>query len=291
MFSRLFASACLAAGALADSFFTEIQYISTNAPLPKIIHMGNIDYGLGVRPTIPELVANVSEVLLMAQIGYHVSPSIEHELVHLPEYGRANFYQAVAAAVSPETSDRGGLIVLNDRITGVFYATKSDANTPDTFKSYPTNRPHFNVTNTTVLPSVITLYSHQGFDASLMFAAVANGAKGLVIMGADAAALMTQATANAAVLTKQGIPVVAAPHPVIGAGPPAITPGDIYVLGEQARIMLQLAINANHTMDQIHDLFQGALYNTIFNTWANRGSSSTWRGGRHAGDGEGSGGV
>lgn len=162
--------------------------------------------------------------------------------------GRSNFYQAVAAAVSPESSDRGGLIVLNDRLTSVFYATKSNANTPDTFraleqgavgaflagqpyfywdKSYPTNRPHFDVTNTTILPSVITLYGHQGFDASLMLAAVANGAKGLVIMGAGAASLSPDAATNAAILAKQGIPVVAAPRPVTGAGPPAIYQGDV----------------------------------------------------------------
>lgn len=68
------------------------------------------------------------------------------------------------------------------RITSIYYSTKLNANTPDTFKaleqgnlgaflggqpyyffgpSYPTGRPHFDVSNTTVLPSVIILYGHR----------------------------------------------------------------------------------------------------------------------------------
>lgn len=96
--------------------------------------------------------------------------------------GRSNFYQAVAAAASPSSRDRGGLIVFNDRITSIYYSTKTNANTPDTFKAleqgnlgvflggqpfyyfdpaYPTGRPYFDVTNTTELPSVITLFGHR----------------------------------------------------------------------------------------------------------------------------------
>ena len=112
--------------------------------------------------------------------------------------GRSNFYQAIAAAVSPTSRDRGGMIAFNDRLTSIFYSTKVNANTPDTFKSieqgnlgaflagqpyyyfgpsYPVGRPHFDVTNTTVMPSVQIFFAHQGFDASLLHAAVANGAK------------------------------------------------------------------------------------------------------------------
>lgn len=100
--------------------------------------------------------------------------------------GRSNFYQAVAAAVAPSTPGRGGLIVFNDRISSIYYSSKTNANTPDTFKSIeqgslgaflagqpyyffepalPTGRPNFNVTGTniTALPSVIILYGHRKF--------------------------------------------------------------------------------------------------------------------------------
>ena len=74
-----------------------------------------------------------------------------------------------------------------------------------------------------------------------MYAAVANGAKsitlllirglicadsicrGLVVLGPGAASLSSGATAAAAELMKAGIPVVAAPRPVTGAGPPGLT--------------------------------------------------------------------
>lgn len=34
---------------------------------------------------------------------------------YISQDGRSNFFQAVAAAVSPSSRDRGGLVVFNDR--------------------------------------------------------------------------------------------------------------------------------------------------------------------------------
>ncbi|RYP59852.1 hypothetical protein DL769_008367 [Monosporascus sp. CRB-8-3] len=209
--------------------------------------------------------------------------------------GPSNFYQAVAAAASPSSRDRGGLIVFNDRITSIYYSSKTNANTPDTFKSieqgnlgvllagqpyyffgaaYPTGRPYFDVTNVTELPSVITLFGHQGFDASLMYAAVANGAKGLVIMGAGAAQLSPSATEAAEDLFNKGIPTVAVARPPSGSGVPKIYPGSIFyasfVGAEQARIMLQLAIGTGYGVDEIRDLFESPLRNAIYGPIANQ---------------------
>ncbi|PVH80050.1 Asparaginase/glutaminase [Cadophora sp. DSE1049] len=209
--------------------------------------------------------------------------------------GPSNFYQAVAAAASPSSRDRGGLIAFNDRITSIYYSTKLNANTPDTFKaleqgnlgaflagqpyyffgpSYPTGRPYFDVRNTTVLPSVIILYGHQGFDDSLLYAAVANGAKGLVIMGAGAAQLRPSTQAVAAELFSKGIPVVAVARPASGTGVPKPQPGSVffasYIGAEQARIVLQLGINAGYDMDQIGDLFESPLRNAIYEPYPNQ---------------------
>ncbi|UPK96975.1 hypothetical protein LCI18_007910 [Fusarium solani-melongenae] len=209
--------------------------------------------------------------------------------------GRSNFYQAVAAAVSPASRNRGGLIAFNDRITSIFYSTKLNANTPDTFKSleqgnlgaflggqpfyyfgpaYPTGRPYFDVTNTTELPSVAIFFGHQGFDASLMHAAVANGAKGLVVMGPGAASLSPGAREAAAELFKKGIPTVAVARPTTGTGVPSINPGPVffssYVGAEQARVMLQLAINAGLSLDEIRDLFETPLREAVYAPWANQ---------------------
>jgi len=211
--------------------------------------------------------------------------------------GRSNFYQAVAAAVSPESRDRGGLIVFNDRITSIFYSTKVNANTPDTFHAIeqgnlgaflggqpfyffgptmPTGRPVFSVVNTTLgtLPSVIIMYGHQGFDASLMYAAVANGAKGLVILGPGAAALAPNAIAAATDLFSKGIPTIAVARPVTGSGMPDIYPGPIfyssYVGPDQSRIMLQLALSAGYDLDEIRDLFENPLRKAIYGPPANQ---------------------
>jgi L-asparaginase len=96
--------------------------------------------------------------------------------------GRSNFYQAVAAAVSPLSRDRGAMIAMNDRLTSVYYSTKTKANTPDTFKaleqgflgnflggqphyyfgaSQPTGKHWFDTSNITDLPPVTILYGHR----------------------------------------------------------------------------------------------------------------------------------
>ncbi|KAL4876110.1 Asparaginase/glutaminase [Aspergillus karnatakaensis] len=209
--------------------------------------------------------------------------------------GRSNFFQAVAAAVSPASANRGGLIAFNDRITSIYYSTKVDANTPDTFKaleqgnlgaflggqpyyyfgpSFPVGRPYFNVTDTVELPSVVILYGHQGFDASLMYAAVANGAKGLVIFGPGAAALSPSANEAAEDLFAKGIPTVAVARPVTGTGVPDLYPNAVifasYIGGDQARIMLQLAINAGYTLDEIRSVFESPLRDALYTSPASQ---------------------
>lgn len=205
----------------------------------------NIDYGSGVGPTFAELVANVSDVLSVAQLAYtsiytsggsssmnssvfmnvtkhansqlcspgsdivgaiiiHGTNTLEETAfgvdltlncskplivtgamrpdTYVSPDGRSNFYQAVAAAVSPSSHGRGGMIVFNDRLSSIYYSNKIDANTPDTFKApeqgflgaflagqpyyyfepaLPVNRPFFDISNTTVLPSVIILFGHR----------------------------------------------------------------------------------------------------------------------------------
>ena len=87
----------------------------------------------------------------------------------------------------------------------------------------------------------------EGFDDSLLYAAVANGAKlvcskvenrnirvvliaprrGLVIMGAGAAQLRPSTQAVAAELFSKGIPVVAVARPASGTGVPKPQPGSV----------------------------------------------------------------
>jgi L-asparaginase len=96
--------------------------------------------------------------------------------------GLSNFFQAIATAISPAARDRGGLIAFNDRIMSIYYSTKTNANTPDTFKaieqgnvgvflagqsyfywgaSFPNGRPHFDVAKVAELPLVVILYGYR----------------------------------------------------------------------------------------------------------------------------------
>ncbi|KAF4974024.1 hypothetical protein FZEAL_9044 [Fusarium zealandicum] len=320
---RILAVGSLLVPAVQANFDTGLDWISTNKSLPKVVvysaggtilsasnysRLDNVNYGAGVGPTPQDLIGNVTEVLDVAQLAVAFGVDLTFNCskpfiatgamrpdTYISPDGRSNFYQAVAAAVSPSSRNRGGLIAFNDRITSIFYSTKLDANTPDTFKSleqgnlgaflagqpfyyfgaaYPTGRPHFDITNTTELPSVVILYGHQGFDASLMYAAVANGAKGLVVMGPGAASLSPSAREAAADLFDAGIPTIAVARPVTGTGVPSMMPGPIffssYVGAEQARVMLQLAIDSGLKLDEIRDLFESPLREAVYGSWANR---------------------
>ena len=98
---------------------------------------------------------------------------------------RAYPSQAVATAVDPQARDRGALIVFNDRIVSAFWASKTNANTPDAFSapeqgflgaclagrpywyyrpSYPLDRRHFDISGLASgdgLPAVVILFGHR----------------------------------------------------------------------------------------------------------------------------------
>lgn len=128
-----------------------------------------------------------------------------------------------------------------------------------------------------------------------------------MILGPGAAAVSPSARAAAAELLEQrGIPTIAVARPVTGTGVPSPFPGPLYVKspchpvieahpafarkealeysltqvtiriyssylgGEQARIMLQLAINAGYDIDAIRGLFESPLRRAIYDTPANQ---------------------
>ncbi|CEQ40027.1 SPOSA6832_01599, partial [Sporobolomyces salmonicolor] len=97
--------------------------------------------------------------------------------------GPNNLLQAARTAVSPDSRDRGALIVLNDRICAAYYCQKTQANTVDTFESpeqgsigtllstmpfyyftasQPTFKKTFDLSNVTELPPVEIFYGYQG---------------------------------------------------------------------------------------------------------------------------------
>lgn len=116
--------------------------------------------------------------------------------------GPLNLLQSVTVATSPKAQDRGALIVMNDRIVSAFYASKTNANTVDTFKAIEmgnlgevvSNKPYFfyppvqptgktevDIQNITSIPRVDILYSYEDMHNDTLYSAIQNGAKGIVV--------------------------------------------------------------------------------------------------------------
>jgi L-asparaginase len=119
--------------------------------------------------------------------------------------GPANIYNGVAAAIDPGARGRGVLVSLNDEIHYARNVVKTDTTSLQTFKSLnrgpagfvntgkvawfqPMDRKQgaaseFSVDGLAALPRVDILYAHANMSPDLIDAAVANGAKGIVVAG------------------------------------------------------------------------------------------------------------
>ena len=119
--------------------------------------------------------------------------------------GPLNFYNAVAVAADKNAGGRGVLVVINDWIHGASSLTKTSTTAVQTFMSplsgligtvaygtpewyrgpvgKNTTSSEFAVEKTTVLPRVDIIMATENMDGALIDAAVAAGAKGIVIAG------------------------------------------------------------------------------------------------------------
>ncbi len=118
--------------------------------------------------------------------------------------GPANLLNAVRVAAAPQARNQGALILMNDEIFRARDATKSNASRMDAFTApnvgpvgfadpdsvvflRPASArpcaPVFDAAVLSNLPRVDVVYAHVGSDSVLVDAAVAAGARGLVIAG------------------------------------------------------------------------------------------------------------
>ncbi len=139
--------------------------------------------------------------------------------------GPLNLFNAVAVAADPAARGKGVLVVANDKIHGARSVVKANATVVDTLQSpgrgligtvhfgearyfrgpvhSHTEQTPFSVAGVTALPRVDVVYAHAGMDGKMIEAAVANGARGIVLAGVGsgnlaAAALETLTAAAAA---------------------------------------------------------------------------------------------
>ena len=144
--------------------------------------------------------------------------------------GAANLLAAFRVAADPASRNKGALVVLNDEINAARDVTKTDAHRLQTFQTRPwgllgvvdqdkvafyrevvrrhTTRSEFDVSAIAALPRVDIIMVYQGAPGDLIRAAVDNGAKGIVIAGAGAAATSGTQQDGIRYATEKGVFVV-----------------------------------------------------------------------------------
>ena len=196
--------------------------------------------------------------------------------------GAANLLEAFRVAADPASRNRGVMVVLNDEINAAREVTKTDALRLHTFQTRGygvlgvvdsdrvvyyrrTERRHtteseFDVSAVTALPRVDVLLTYQGASGDLIKAAVAGGAKGIVIATAGAGATSgTQAEAMREA-AGQGVIVVSATR--TGGGRIANGRGRGTFVGAEdlahvkARILLMVALTKTQDPEELRRIFR-----------------------------------
>jgi L-asparaginase len=152
--------------------------------------------------------------------------------------GPLNFYNAVAVAANKDAAGRGVLVVVNDWIHGAASLTKTSTTAVQTFLSpvrgligtvaygdadfyrgpvgRNTTKSEFSIDGVTSLPRVDILMAYENMDGKLIDAAVAAGAKGIVIAGVGNGNMTKPALDTLAKHAKNGIACVRASRVTTG---------------------------------------------------------------------------
>ncbi|KAB8212427.1 L-asparaginase type II [Aspergillus parasiticus SU-1] len=195
--------------------------------------------------------------------------------------GPLNLLQSVTVATSPKARDRGALIVMNDRIVSAFYASKTNANTVDTFKAIEmgnlgevvSNKPYFfyppvkptgktevDIRNITSIPRVDILYSYEDMHNDTLYSAIDNGAKGIVIAGSGAGSVSTPfSAAMEDITTKHNIPIVASTRTGNGEVPTSAESSQIasgYLNPAKTRVLLGLLLAQGKSVEEVRAVFE-----------------------------------
>jgi L-asparaginase len=199
--------------------------------------------------------------------------------------GPLNIYNAVGVASDPRAKGLGVLVVANDDIHGARAITKRHTTDVETFVSPEVGligvclfddrdfsrkpaRAHTTATPFTVktgqtLPRVDIIFAHAGMSPDLIDAAVANGAKGLVIAGVGDGNMTTPALEAVRRAVAKGVVVVRSTR--VGDG---IVRRNIEVNDDKertvvskelnpakARVLLKLALTQTSDAKQVQELF------------------------------------
>jgi L-asparaginase len=186
--------------------------------------------------------------------------------------GPLNFYNAVGVAANPDAAGRGVLVVVNDWIHGASSLTKTSTTAVQTFLSpisgligtvsygnaefyrgpvgRNTTTSEFSIDKNTVLPRVDIIMASENMDGALIDAAVAAGAKGIVIAGVGNGNMTATAVTALAAQARKGIICVRSSRVVTGNVGRNVEIDDdknsfVASLGlnpQKARVLLRLAL-------------------------------------------------
>jgi L-asparaginase len=186
--------------------------------------------------------------------------------------GPLNYYNAVAVAADKNAAGRGVLVVVNDWIHGAASLTKTSTTAVQTFLSpisgligtvaYGTPEwyrgpvgkntvsSEFGVDKSTVLPRVDIIMASENMDGSMINAAAAAGAKGIVVAGVGNGNMTKPALEALAAQAKKGIVCVRSSRVTTGQVGRNVEVNDdslgtVASLGlnpQKARVLLRLAL-------------------------------------------------
>ena len=197
--------------------------------------------------------------------------------------GPLNLLNAIRVAADPASRGKGTLVVLNDEINAARDVTKTNTYRLETFQTRElgilgyadpdrivfyraptrkhTTQSQFDLAQIADLPKVSILYGYTGDDGDLAKAAVAAGAKGLVIAGTGAGHTQNARKALKELYDATGVVVVRSAR--VGAGrvvrddnwqEPGFVAAD-NLNPQKARILLQLALTKTNKPDEIQKMF------------------------------------
>jgi L-asparaginase len=200
--------------------------------------------------------------------------------------GPLNLYNAVGVAIDPNARGRGVLVVMNDSIHAAHSLTKTSTTSVETFMSpfrglaglasygkndfytspvwKHTTQTEFDIASVTQLPRVDIIYAYADMPSDLIDAAVARGAKGIVIAGVGNGNMNKVSVDAAAAAVKKGVVVVRSSRVPIGMVGRNVELDDDklgFVASDElnpqkSRILLMLALLKNTSAAQLQTMFR-----------------------------------
>jgi L-asparaginase len=200
--------------------------------------------------------------------------------------GPLNFFNAVAVAANKDAAGRGVLVVVNDWIHGAASLTKTSTTAVQTFLSPQsgligtvtygvtdfyrgpvgknTTQSEFSIQGVKALPRVDIIMAYENMDGALIDAAVAAGAKGIVIAGVGNGNLTQAAVNTLAKHSKAGIACVRASRVAVGRVGRNVELDDdklgfvasLDLNPQKARVLLRLALLKQRSNAEMQKLFE-----------------------------------